>query len=84
QEFADVVQRFDRGGFTVEVSDRVPSSEYTAAVRDLGGMERVLAKLEEPSTPAAAAAALEFVLEGLHLGKRLNKTPLEGSAVYGG
>jgi hypothetical protein len=29
-------------------------------------------------------AVLEFVLEGLHLGKRLNKTALDGSAVYGG
>ena len=28
------------------------------------------------------AAVLEFVLEGLHLGKRLNKTALDGSAVF--
>jgi hypothetical protein len=30
------------------------------------------------------AAVLEFVLEGLHLSKRLNKTALGGTAVYGG
>ena len=84
QEFTDIVQRFDRGGFTVEVSDQLPSSGYTGVVRDLGGMDRVLTKLEEPATPAASAAALEFVLEGLHLGKRLNKTPLDGSTIYGG
>jgi magnesium chelatase subunit I len=84
QEFTDVVQRFDRGGFTVEVSDHQSSTTYMPVVRDLGGMERVLAKLDEPATPAASAAALEFVLEGLHLGKRLNKTPLDGSTVYGG
>jgi len=53
-------------------------------VRELGGLERVLGKLEEPSTPATQAAALEFVLEGLHLSKRLNKTPVDGSAIYGG
>ena len=84
QEFTEVVQRFDRGGFTVEVSDSAPCDAYSAALRDLGGMDRILAKLDEPSTPASQAAALEFVLEGLHLGKRLNKTPLDGSAVYGG
>ncbi|TMD93271.1 MAG: magnesium chelatase [Chloroflexi bacterium] len=84
QEFADVVQRFDRSGFTVEVSDNAASETYTSVVRELGGLERVLGKLEEPSTPATQAAALEFVLEGLHLSKRLNKTPVDGSAIYGG
>jgi hypothetical protein len=29
------------------------------------------------------AAALELVLEGLHLSKRLNKTMVDGTAVYG-
>jgi magnesium chelatase subunit I len=84
QEFADIVQRFDRSGFTVEVSDSAPAAGYMPAVRDLGGIDRVLAKLDEPPTPASQAAALEFVLEGLHLSKRLNKTPVDGSAIYGG
>jgi hypothetical protein len=30
-----------------------------------------------------AAAALEFAMEGLHLGKRLGKEELPGRAVYG-
>jgi magnesium chelatase subunit I len=84
QEFADVVQRFDRSGFTVEVSDGSAADAYLPVVRDLGGIDRVLGKLDEPSTPASQAAALEFVLEGLHLSKRLNKTPVDGSAIYGG
>jgi magnesium chelatase subunit I len=84
QEFTELVQRFDRNGFTVEVSDRAPSAEYESVVRDLGGLDRVLQKLEEPSTAASRAAALEFILEGLHLSKRLNKTPVDGSSIYGG
>ena len=84
QEFSEVVQRFDRSGFTVEVSDRAAAETYDAAVRELGGLDRVLSKLDEPQTPATRAAALEFVLEGLHLSKRLNKTPVDGSAIYGG
>ena len=35
-------------------------------------------------TPAAVAAALEFVLEGLHLSKRLNKEATGGRATYRG
>ena len=62
----------------------VAAETYTSVVRELGGLERVLTKLEEPSTPASQAAALEFVLEGLHLSKRLNKTPVDGSSIYGG
>jgi len=84
QEFSELVQRFDRGGFTVEVSDKAPADSYAQAVRELPGMERALQKLEEPATPSAQAAVLEFILEGLHLSKRLNKTPVDGSAIYGG
>ena len=32
--------------------------------------------------PAAAASGIEFVLEGLHLTKRLNKDALGGRATY--
>ena len=40
-------------------------------------------KLEAGESPATTAAALEFVLEGLHLGKRLNKTPTAAGSRYG-
>jgi magnesium chelatase subunit I len=84
QEFSDLVQRFDRGGFTVEVSDHTPSDVYETAIRELPGIDKAAAKLEEPSSPATRAAVLEFILEGLHLSKRLNKTPIDGSTIYGG
>jgi len=84
QEFTDLVQRFDRGGFTVEVSDHAAADTYEQAMRELPGIDKALTKLEEPSTAASRAAVLEFVLEGLHLSKRLNKTPIDGSTIYGG
>jgi magnesium chelatase subunit I len=84
QEFADLVQRFERGGFTVEVSDQLPALAYAQALNELPGLDRARQKLDEPDSDAMRVAILEFVLEGLHLGKRLNKTALEGSAVYGG
>jgi magnesium chelatase subunit I len=35
-------------------------------------------------SPAAIASAVEFVLEGLHLSKRLNKDAGAGKATYRG
>ena len=84
QEFADLVQRFERGGFTVEVSDQLPARAYAQALNELPGLDRARQKLDEADSDAMRVAILEFVLEGLHLGKRLNKTALDGSAVYGG
>ncbi|MFN2451580.1 MAG: magnesium chelatase [Candidatus Dormibacteria bacterium] len=84
QEWAPLVQRFDRGSFTVEVGERTPTAAYADLARELPGIDRALQKLDEPRTPGSEAAVLEFVLEGLHLAKRLNKTAVDGSAIYGG
>ncbi len=84
QELADLVQRFDSGGFTVEVGPLLPAESYREAIEALPGLDRARDKLGEPDSPQAMAAVLEFVLEGLHLSKRLNKTALEGTSVYAG
>ena len=84
QELNDLVQRFDRGGFTVEVGPLLSAEVYRQALEELPGLDRARQKLGEPSSPQSMAGVLEFVLEGLHLSKRLNKTALEGTAVYGG
>ena len=82
QEFTDLLQRFDRGGFAVEVGEAVPLDSYRQLADDLPGVDRARQRLDEPATPASLAALVEFILEGLHLGKRLNKTELDGSAIY--
>jgi magnesium chelatase subunit I len=41
-------------------------------------------RLEAGDNPATIASALEFILEGLHLNRRLNKDKLEGRALYRG
>ena len=51
------------------------------------GLAQVLDRLgvDEVPRPAQAAAAVEFVLEGLHLTRRLAKDALDdGRTVYGG
>ena len=47
-------------------------------------MEKGLKSLGLEKRPAALASGVEFVLEGLHLSKRLNKTQLDGGSVYAG
>jgi len=58
--------------------DPIRQHEYELQVKALRE------KLGESSSAGARAAVLEFILEGLHRGKRLNKTEMDGTAVYGG
>jgi magnesium chelatase subunit I len=83
-ELPDLVQRFDQGGFTVEVGPLMTAESYRPAIGELPALDLARQKLDEPDTPQSMAGVLEFVLEGLHLGKRLNKTALDGTSVYGG
>ena len=83
QEFAELLQRFDRGGFTVEVGEHQRADSYSRIADELPGIEALLSRLGEPPGPGSQAAIVEFVLEGLHLSKRLNKTEIGDSAVYG-
>jgi magnesium chelatase subunit I len=80
-DFDDVVTRF-HNGLTIEVSDTLPSMEYVHQASDLKGLRSALSKLEVQSNPSAVAAAVEFVLEGLHLNRRLNKDRSQGGVRY--
>ena len=90
-ELEPIVARF-KAGFAVEVSDMTPSAEYVKLVKDTPGLEAATATLGAPSTsPGQApgsqplvASAAEFILEGLHLNKRLNKDKIAGRYQYRG
>ena len=82
-ELEPVVAHF-KAGHAVEVSDTTPSAEYGKLVRQIEGMERVVGKLGATESPALLASAAEFVLEGLHLNKRLNKERVAGRYHYRG
>jgi magnesium chelatase subunit I len=79
-ELADVVKAFE-GGLTVQASDAMPSAHYVKQVAELRGLRTAAAKLGA-TEPAAVAAAVEFILEGLHLSKKLNKDAQAGSFRY--
>jgi magnesium chelatase subunit I len=79
-ELDEVVLAF-QGGLTVEVSDDMPSADY---VRQIGELRPIVAALKKLGAQDAAttAAALEFVLEGLHLSRKLNKDVKAGQTRY--
>jgi magnesium chelatase subunit I len=78
---ADLVQSFDDGR-VVHTGEDVASSEYADLVGSMPGLRPALAELGVGETPAGVASAVEFVLEGLHLSKRLNKDAVDGRATY--
>ena len=74
-------------GTTVETGEGVTSAEVLAQVGQVSGLAKVLDRLGSGAAPSAgqAAAAVELVLEGLHLTRRLGKEPADGGrTVYGG
>ncbi|HVA10245.1 MAG TPA: sigma 54-interacting transcriptional regulator [Acidimicrobiales bacterium] len=79
------------GAFTEQVvvhaGDDLPSAAYLAVLADIPELEpptRALAGPEANESPALMASALEFLLEGLHLTKRLNKDSSGARALYRG
>ena len=66
-----VITHFN-GGETVVVSSEKPSSAYTDLLRRVIGLSDAVRRLTDDRRPEVVAAAAEFVLEGLHLNRRLN------------
>jgi len=81
QDFDDFVERF-REGATVEVSEVTPSKQYLSLAGDMGGIAAGLLKLKIGESPGTIASAVEFILEGLHLHRKLNKEQLPGRSLY--
>ena len=83
ERLTSLVGAFEEG-LTVNTGEDVAASEYAALLPKLSGLRDALSDLGVGETPAGVASAVEFVLEGLHLSKRLNKDAVGGKAVYRG
>jgi magnesium chelatase subunit I len=74
----DVVLSFE-DGLVIETGDRVPSREYVHWMGEVPGMHEAVRRLgtfdvtDGAEEPAVVASAVEFLLEGLHLSRRINK-----------
>jgi magnesium chelatase subunit I len=80
-ELISVVERFD-GGTSAEVGEHVGSPGHARLVSEIPALRRAVAKLDVGESPAGTASAVEFVLEGLHLNRRLNKERRGGTIRY--
>ena len=71
----EVVGAFERG-LAIETGELVPSARYLRWLRDVPGLAAAVARLGVTDSASAVASAIEFVLEGLHINRRLNKDRL--------
>lgn len=81
QEFDDVIRSFENG-LTIDASDTHPSIEYAQQAFKLNGMKAAVSKLNAAGNPVLIASAVEFILEGLHLNRKLNKDRVSGRGRY--
>ncbi len=72
RDFERLVLAFDNG-LTVEASELMPSHDYVNQLSHLDGVAEAVGRLDVSGNPAAVASGIEFILEGLHLNRRLNK-----------
>ncbi len=78
-----VVGSFD-AEVVVHAGDDLPSEDYLGVLANMPALEPPTRELAGEGDPSAAelASALEFLLEGLHLTKRLNKDASGPRALY--
>jgi magnesium chelatase subunit I len=81
-QLRDIVVSFDEGAI-VHAGEDVASADLARLVEDVPSLRAPVASLADgDESPAVVASAVELVLEGLHLSKRLNKDAVEGRATY--
>ncbi len=77
-----VIEAFETG-VVAHTGETIPSAELARLIDDVDALRApVMALTRGDESPAAVGAAVEFVLEGLHLSKRLNKDASGASATY--
>ncbi len=69
-------------GWWAEVADDMPAQNYINYLTQLKGLRQGIEKLNIGESPGEMAAAIEFILEGLHLHNKLNKEVVDGKVIY--
>jgi magnesium chelatase subunit I len=81
-ELVPLIERFDSEGLEAEVGESVGSDAHGRLVNAVPELRSAIARLDAGESPAGLASATEFVLEGLHLNRRLNKERRAGGIRY--
>ena len=82
-EMEPLIEAF-KAGAQADVGEGVAASEYERLSGSVEGLAAAIAELMPSGSAAERASAMEFVLEGLHLNKRLNKDEVAGQVHYRG
>lgn len=84
EDLRPVIDAFDASR-VVHAGEDVRSVDYVGLVTEIPELREPVVQLTGgDESPAAVAAGVEFVLEGLHLSKRLNKESVGARAQYRG
>ena len=83
REFSAVLTRFEEG-LEIETGSDVPSDAYAGKLPEMANMREMVSRIESSDDPAAIASAVEFILEGLYLNRRLNRDQTGGHIIYSG
>ena len=83
REFDGLLTAFEEG-LVVEAGSMLSSSKYVKMLPRLSDMPDMIRRIEPADDPAAIASAIEFILEGLHLKRKLNRDKVDGKNVYRG
>jgi magnesium chelatase subunit I len=81
-ELMPLVERFEEEGLEAEVGELIPSEVHGELANTVPELHAAIARLDAGESAAGIASAAEFVLEGLHLNRRLNKERRAGAVRY--
>ena len=81
EEMEGIVESFEEG-MTIETGSDRPSMEYVTLLGEVEAFDEPIKRLGADNTHGIIASAMEFILEGLHLKRRLNKDMVEGRFRY--
>ena len=70
-DLEELVYHFE-GGAAVETSSSLPSAHHVSLVHLIAPLQEAVKQLDDDESAGAIASAVEFILEGLHLNRRLN------------
>jgi magnesium chelatase subunit I len=77
----EVVEAFE-SGLVIRTGESVSSRDYVRWMRETPGLPTAVGRLGVGESPAAVASAVEFLLEGLHLHRKLNKDRAATGGLY--
>ncbi len=82
-EFDAVLAKFDEG-LIVDVGPDVPNFVYVEQLQNVPELSELIKRVSASGEPSATATAVEFVLEGLHISRKINRDTVGHKVHYRG